>query len=124
MARAAVNNPDFCVFQFIALSGINAYYGLSNLNEFAKVGNEFGYSGAFNNIEMFCKLINKSGRDFKGGALERLVASERSCSVEKYLTEGHYVEDIILIGRLLSAGVSVNIDDELNEAIVLSLIHI
>lgn len=118
MARAAVNNPDFCVFQFIALSGINAYYGLSNLNEFAKVGNEFGYSGAFNNIEMFCKLINKSGRDFKGGALERLVASERSCSVEKYITDGFYLEDIILIGRLLSAGVSVNIDDELNESIV------
>ena len=117
-AKEAAKNPDFCVFQFIVLAGISAYYGMSNLNEFARVGNKFGYKGAFDGIESFCKLIGKSGDDFRGGALERMVASERGCSVSEYFNKGYYIQDVTLVSRLLGFGLRVDIDDELNEALV------
>ena len=51
-----------------------------------------------------------------------VIQAYQQLEIEGYIRgtigSGYYVEDIILIGRLLSAGVSVNIDDELNEAIV------
>ena len=119
------SDADFKVFQFIVLTGLSSYYGLSNLNEFVKSGNEFGYKDAFIGLKKLRKLTRKPEKDFEEASLERLLSTQRNCTRNEYFARKYYLDDIELVKKLLVNGVTkVDVSDELKSAIVRELYEV
>lgn len=122
----AINNcsqtDEFKVFKFIVLAGLSSFYGLSYLNEYVNTGNSFGYDNSFVGLKKLCRMTRKSGTDFEQASLDRLCSIQRSCSKSEYFEKKYYVDDINLVDKLLRGSVKVDIDEELNEAIVLTFL--
>lgn len=114
----------FKVFKFIALSGINSFYGLSNLNDIVVSkdgkGNKFGYKGAFTGLSLYANGLMRDGNGFMRGAYNRLLATERTCDIDEYFDKGYYVEDIKRVSNLLRSVTRYKIDDDLRSALVMA----
>lgn len=106
------DSDEMKVFKFITLTGLSAYFGLSNIDLNIDNDHEFGYFGAFFNIESLLNVINVDSSHFNQDTYDKLLSISRDCDVKSYFDNEYYIEDINFVQKLLTSTRIVSNDSE------------
>lgn len=90
------------VFKFLVLTGLSAYFGLSNIDFKLVSERKFGFTGVFDTIEGMFVILNKDTSTFKSDIFTKLLSVCRPCDSADYFSNGLYNEDMEFVEMLMT----------------------